>query len=187
MVREIMQRAERDMRKALDALAREFNAVRTGRASPALLDNIVVDAHGTPLPIPKLASVSSGGASGNTLVVQPWDPSLVPQIEKAILKSDLGITPASDGRVIRLAIPPLTEARRKELVKVVRRMAEEGRVSVRNVRRDANEAIKKLEKEKKISEDDARRGTDQVQELTNRLTKELDALLARKEKEILEF
>jgi ribosome recycling factor len=185
MVKDVTQRAERDMRKAIDAVVREFNGVRTGRASPALLDSIMVDSYGTPMPLPKVASVST--AASNLLTVQPWDPSLVPHIEKAILKSDLGITPASDGKVIRLAIPPLTEDRRKELVKVVRRMAEESRVAVRNVRRDANEGLKKLERDKKISEDEGRRGAEQVQELTNRLTKEIDTLLAKKEKEIMEF
>ncbi len=185
MVKEVTQRTERDMRKAIDAVGREFNGVRTGRASAALLDGIMVDSYGTLMPLPKVATV--GTAASNLLTVQPWDPSLMPHIEKAILKSDLGITPASDGKVIRLAIPPLTEARRKELVKVVRRMAEEGRVAIRNARRDANEAVKRFEKEKKISEDDGRRGTDQIQDLTNRLTKEIDDVLAKKEKEIMEF
>ena len=185
MLKDLTQRAERDMRKAIEAAAREFNGVRTGRASPALLDGILVDSYGTPMPLPKVATV--GTASTNLLTVQPWDPSLLPHIEKAILRSDLGITPASDGKLIRLAVPPLTEERRKELVKVVRRLAEEGRVAIRNVRRDANEGVKKLEKDKKISADEARRGTDQVQELTNRLIKEIDALLAKKEKEIMEF
>lgn len=185
MLKDLTQRAERDMRKAIEATVREFNGVRTGRASPALLDGILVDAYGSPTPLPKVATVST--ASTNLLTVQPWDPSLLSPIEKAILKSDLGITPATDGRVIRLAIPSLTEERRKELVKVVRRMAEEGRVAIRNIRRDANEGIKKFEKAKKISEDDGRRGADQIQELTNRLIKESDALLAKKEKEIMEF
>ena len=185
MLKDLTQRAERDMRKAIEATAREFNGVRTGRASPALLDGIMVDSYGTPMPLPKVATVAT--ASTSLLTVQPWDPSLLPHIEKAILKSDLGITPASDGKLIRLAVPPLTEERRKELVKVVRRLAEEGRVAIRNVRRDANEAVKKLEKEKKVSADEGRRGAEQIQDLTNRLSKEIDALLAKKEKEIMEF
>ncbi len=185
MLKELTQRAQRDMRKAIEATVREFNGVRTGRASPALLDGILVDAYGTSTPLPKVATV--GTASTSLLTVQPWDPSLLPHIEKAILKSDLGITPATDGKIIRLAIPPLTEERRKELVKVVRRMAEEGRVAIRNIRRDANEAVKKLEKDKKISEDDGRRGVDQIQDLTNRLIKEIDTVLVKKEKEITEF
>jgi ribosome recycling factor len=185
MLKEITQKTDRDMRKAIEATVREFNGVRTGRASAALLDNIVVDAYGSPMPLPKVATVAVPERS--LITVQPWDPSLLSAIEKAILKSDLGITPASDGKVVRLAVPPLTEERRKELVKVVRRIAEEGRVAIRNIRRDANEATKKLEKDKKISEDEARRETDQIQDLTNRLTKELDALLAKKEKEIMEF
>jgi ribosome recycling factor len=185
-LKDIAQKTEGSMRKSVETIAREFNGVRTGRATPALLDSIIVDAYGTPMAIPKVATVSTGG-SANVLTVQPWDPSLTPHIEKAILKSDLGITPASDGKVIRLAIPPLTEERRRELAKVVRRIAEEGRVAIRNLRRDANEAVKKLEKDKKISEDEGRRGTEQIQDLTNRLTKEVDGLLAKKEKEIMEF
>ena len=185
MLKDLTQRGERDMRKAIEAIVREFNGVRTGRASPALLDGIMVDNYGTLLPLPKMATVTASGPK--EITVQPWDPSLLPHIEKAILKSDLGITPTTAGKVIRLAVPPLTEERRKDLVKVVRRMAEEGRVAIRNVRRDANDAVKKLEKEKKISEDEGRRGVDQIQELTNRLIKEIDAFLAKKEKEIMEF
>ncbi len=185
MLKDLTQRAERDMRKAIEAAVREFNGVRTGRASPALLDGIMVDSYGTLLPLPKTANVAAAGTK--ELTVTPWDPALLPHIEKAILKSDLGITPTTAGKMIRLAVPPLTEERRKELVKVVRRMAEEGRVAIRNVRRDANEGIKKLEKDKKVSEDEGRRGVDQVQELTNRLIKEIDTLLAKKEKEIMEF
>jgi ribosome recycling factor len=121
------------------------------------------------------------------ITVQPWDASLIPVVEKAILKSDLGITPTNDGKVIRLAVPSLTEDRRKELVKVVRKMAEERRVIIRNIRRDANESLKKLEKSKQLSEDAVRKGMDQIQELTNRMIKSLDELLEKKEKEIMEF
>jgi ribosome recycling factor len=121
------------------------------------------------------------------ITIQPWDSSLIPAIEKAILKSDLGITPANDGKLIRLAVPALTEERRKELVKVVRKLAEEGRVVIRNLRRDANETLKKLEKNTQVSEDAVRRGMDQIQDLTNRMIKGLDELLEKKEKEIMEF
>jgi ribosome recycling factor len=121
------------------------------------------------------------------ITIQPWEPSMVPAVEKAILKSDLGITPTNDGKIIRLAVPALTEERRRELVKVVRKLAEEGRVVIRNIRRDANEALKKLEKNKQLSEDGVHKGMDQTQELTNRMIKSLDELLEKKEKEIMEF
>ena len=185
MFEEIKQDANERMTKCVVSLNEHFKRMRTGRANTGLLEGLRVEYYGAEMPLTQVANVTV--EDSRTLAITPWDKSMVPVIEKAILKSDLGITPASDGKVIRLAIPPLTEERRKELVKVVRRMAEEGRVAIRNARRDANEAVKKLEKEKKISEDDGRRGTDQVQDLTNRLTKEIDALLAKKEKEIMEF
>jgi ribosome recycling factor len=159
--------------------------VRTGRASTALLEPIRVDYYGTPTPLSQVATLATPEI--RLIAVQPWDPTLVPAIEKAILKSGLGVTPTSDGKVIRIAIPPLTEERRKELVKVVRKLAEDGRVAVRNVRRDANDRLKALEKDKKISEDGLRKGLEQVQDLTNRVIKEIDDVLAKKEKEILEF
>ncbi len=185
MAKQVLSQAERDMRKSLETVGRELGGVRTGRASTALLDHIRVESYGTPTPIGQVATLAT--PETRLITVQPWDPTLVPAIEKAILKSGLGITPVSDGKVIRLAIPPLTEERRKELVKVVRKLAEDGRVAVRNLRRDANERLKALEKEKKISEDGLRKGLDEIQNLTNRIVKELDDLLAKKEKEILEF
>lgn len=185
MVKQLTTQAERDMRKTVETVAREFGGVRTGRASTALLDPIRVDYYGTLTPLSQVATLAT--PETRLITVQPWDPSLVPAIEKAILKSGLGITPTSDGKVIRLAIPPLTEERRKELAKVVRKLAEDGRVAVRNVRRDANDRLKALEKEKKISEDELRKALDQIQDLTSRLIKEIDDLLAKKEKEILEF
>jgi ribosome recycling factor len=185
MVKQVTTQADRDMRKTVETVAREFGGVRTGRASTALLDPIRVDYYGTATPLSQVATLAT--PETRLITVQPWDPSLVPAIEKAILKSGLGITPTSDGKVIRLAIPPLTEERRKELAKVVRKLAEDGRVAVRNVRRDANDRLKALEKEKKISEDELRKALDQVQDLTTRLIKEIDDLLAKKEKEILEF
>jgi ribosome recycling factor len=144
-----------------------------------------VEYYGTPTPLSQVATLAT--PETRLITVQPWDPTLVPAIEKAILKSGLGITPASDGKVIRLAMPPLTEERRKDLAKVVRKLAEDGRVAVRNVRRDGNDRLKALEKDKKISEDGLRKGLDEIQSLTNRIIKELDDLLAKKEKEILEF
>jgi len=185
VAKQVLSQAERDMRRSLETVGRELGGVRTGRASTALLDHIRVEYYGTPTPLSQVATLAT--PETRLITVQPWDPTLVPAIEKAILKSGLGITPVSDGKVIRLAMPPLTEERRKELVKVVRKLAEDGRVAVRNVRRDANDRLKALEKDKKISEDELRKGLDEIQNLTNRIIKELDDLLARKEKEILEF
>lgn len=185
MIKPVAQQAERDMRKAVEVVGREFAGVRTGRASLGLLEGIQVESYGTAMPLNQVANLAV--PDRRVITIQPWDPSLLPAIEKAILKSDLGITPANDGKVVRLAIPPLTEERRKELVRVVRRMAEEGRVVIRNLRRDANEQLKALEKDKRLSEDDLKRGTQQIQDLTNRTIKELDDVLAKKEKEILEF
>ncbi|MBI4735228.1 MAG: ribosome recycling factor [candidate division NC10 bacterium] len=184
-MQEIIRKAEQDMKRATEATVKDFNSVRTGRASLTLLDGIQVDYHGTLTPLNRVASLAI--PERRLITIQPWEPSLVPVIEKAILKSDLGITPSNDGKIIRLAIPTLTEERRKELVKVVKKMAEEGRVIIRNLRRDANEALKKLEKNKQASEDAVRKGMEQVQELTNRMIKNLDELLEKKEKEIMEF
>lgn len=184
-MQEVIRKAEQDMKRATEATVRDFNSVRTGRASVALLDGIVVDYHGTPTPLKAVANLAT--PERRLITIQPWDASLIPAVEKAILKSDLGIMPSNDGKVVRLAVPTLTEERRKDLVKVVRKLAEEGRVVIRNVRRDANEALKKLEKTKQLSEDGVRKGTDQIQDLTNRMIKSLDELLAKKEKEIMEF
>jgi ribosome recycling factor len=184
-MQEIIKKAEQDMKRATEATLKDFNSVRTGRASVALLDGIVVDYHGTPTPLKAVANLAT--PERRLITIQPWDASLVPAVEKAILKSDLGITPSNDGKVIRLAVPTLTEERRKELVKVVRKLAEEGRVIIRNIRRDANEALKKLEKNKQLSEDGVHKSMDQTQDLTNRMIKSLDDLLQKKEKEIMEF
>jgi ribosome recycling factor len=173
------------MKRAVEGAGREFAGVRTGRASATLLQGIMVECYGTQTPLQQVATVAT--PETRLITIQPWDQSLVPVIEKAILKSDLGITPSSDGRVIRIAIPPLTEERRKELVRVVRRMAEEGRVAIRNVRRDANDKLKALEKQKKSSEDELKKGVEAVQKLTDKYIKDLDTALANKEKEILEF
>jgi len=180
-MQDIIKKTEQDMKRSL----KEFSTIRTGRASTALLDGIHVDYHGTACSLNQVANLAT--PERRLITIQPWDPSLVPAIEKAILKSDLGITPTSDGKMIRLAVPSLTEERRKELVKVVRRIAEEGRVAVRNIRRDSNELLKKQEKAKTLSEDQVRKGMDQIQELTNRIIKSLDEALEKKEKEIMEF
>jgi ribosome recycling factor len=185
VLKEIQIKAEKEMRRAIEATLKGFNGVRTGRASLALLDGLMVDAYGSVVPVNQVATLAV--PETRLITVQPWDPSLLAFIERAVRKSDLGITPSNDGKVIRIAIPPLTEERRKELVKVVRRIAEEGRVAVRNVRREANEALKRQEREKEASEDEVKHGTDVIQDLTNRLIHEIDGLLAKKEKEIMEF
>ena len=182
---DVLRKAEQDMKRATEAMLKEFNSVRTGRASLALLDGIHVDYHGTSTPLNQVASLAV--PERRLITIQPWEPSMVPVIEKAILKSDLGITPNSDGKMIRLAVPTLTEERRRDLVKVVHKIAEEGRVTIRNVRRDANDGLKKLEKNKQVSEDAHRKGIDKIQDLTNRMIKSVDELLAKKEKEIMEF
>ena len=181
----VIKDAEAKMQGAIDALTREFAGVRTGRASTGLLEGIRVDYYGTPTPINQLASLSV--PDPKTLLIQPWEPGLLPAIEKAIMKSDLGLTPVNDGKVIRLAMPPLTEERRKQLAKVVGKLAEDCRVAVRNIRHEANKKVKTLEKEKKVSEDESRRGQDQVQKITDKFIQRVDELLKKKEQEILAF
>src|ERR687887_2108872 len=173
------------MNSALEVLAREFAGVRTGRASAALLDTIRVDYYGNPTPIGQVASVSVPDA--RTLMIQPWEASQLKEIEKAIMKSDLGIQPVNDGKLIRLNMPTPTEERRKQLVKTVAKMAEDARVAVRNVRREANDKLKAAAKDKKISEDEERRAHDQVQKTTDRFVAKVDELFKKKEQEILTF
>lgn len=177
-------RGKQKMERAVEIMHREFSSIRTGRATTALLDGIKVEAYGSTVPLVQVASLSA--PEPRLLAVQPWDRSLIPEVEKAIQKSDLGLTPSNDGTVIRLPIPQLTEERRKDLVRLVRRVAEEGRVAIRNVRRESNEELKKREKNKEISEDESRRLADQVQNLTDELISELDGMLSNKEKEIME-
>jgi ribosome recycling factor len=177
--------AESRMQGAIDTLVREFAGVRTGRASTALVEGIRVDYYNTPTPISQVASLSV--PDPRTLLIQPWDASLVSKIEKAIQKSDLGLTPANDGKLIRLSLPPLNEERRKQLAKAVGKLAEEARVAVRNIRREANDKLRALAKDKKISEDDEKRGEAEIQKLTDRFTQRIDELLGKKEQEILEF
>ena len=180
-VDELIQDARRRMDRSVEATHTEFNSVRTGRASPALLDRVQVDYYGTATPLKQLATISA--PEPRLLSIQPFDPSSVKAIEKAILESDLGLTPSNDGKLIRLPIPQLTEERRRELVKVVRHMAEEGRVAVRNVRRDAVHHLKEL---KEVGSDDERRAEENVQKLTDEHTKTIDDLLKHKEAEIME-
>lgn len=174
---------ESKMSKSIDSISADFAAVRAGRANAAVLDRIMVDYYGTPTPIQQIASISS--PDPRSLVIQPWDSSAVKLIEKAIQNSDLGINPQNDGRSIRLSFPQLTEERRKELVKQIHKYAENGKVAIRNIRRDAMEAFKKKEKASEITEDDLKQAEKDLQKLTDDSCKELDALLAKKEKELM--
>lgn len=183
MVKETLTQAKTRMGKALEDFRQELATVRTGRASASLLDHIKVDYYGTPTPINQLATL--GVPEPSLLTVQPWDPSLLPQLEKAIRSSDLGLNPMNDGKILRVPIPPLTEERRRELVKHLHRVLESHRTAIRNIRRDANEEIKKLLKDKKISEDDERRSLDEVQKATDESIKKLEAQGKSKEEEIL--
>ena len=185
MLEDIKKETTAHMEKSLEALNKEFSRVRTGRASLNLLDGIRADYYGTPTPLNQMASLSVPEAK--LILIQPWDPKACEPIEKAILKSDLGLTPQNDGKVIRISIPAVTEERRKELVKVIRKMAEETKVAVRNARRDANEMFKDYKKEGEISEDDAFKGQEEMQKLTDSFIKKIDETLADKEKEIMEF
>jgi ribosome recycling factor len=185
MKAKILEDVKRKMNKVLEILAQDLARVRTGRASVALLEGIKVEAYDTTMPLPQVASLAA--PEPRLLTVQPWDPTLLADIEKAILKSDLGLTPANDGKLIRLPIPALTTERRKELVKVVKKMGEDSKVSLRNVRREGNDRLKDLKKDKEISEDEAHRAQDEVQKITDDFIKKVDAQAADKEKEIMEF
>jgi ribosome recycling factor len=181
----LLKDIESRMNGTLETLTREFASVRTGRASTALLESIRVDYYGTPTPVPQTASVSVPAA--RTLLIQPWEAAQLPAIEKAIMKSDLGVTPINDGKVIRLNLPPLTEERRKQLAKTVHKIAEDARIAVRNIRREANDKLKAMAKDKKVSEDEERRGHDQIQKTTDKFISKVDELLKKKEQEILAF
>lgn len=180
----IITEADDKMKKAVLAVANEFMTVRTGRASASILDRVMVDYYGTKSVLKTVASIMV--PEPQLIVIQPWDKSSLASIEKAILQSDLGLTPSNDGKVIRLPFPPLTEERRKEIVKIVKKIAEGGRVAVRNVRREANDHLKHLEKEKEISEDDLKRAQDKIQEYTDKYVSEIDDMLKVKEEEIME-
>jgi len=184
MVKEVIKQAEEKMKGVIAATKREFAAVRTGRANPAILDRVTVNYYGTATPLSQLANIAT--PEPRLITIQPWDRTAVKEIEKAILQSDLGLTPNSDGQIIRLAIPPLTGERRKELVRLVRKQAEEMRVVIRGIRREVNDAIKGLEKDGNLPQDEARRQEKVVQEMTDRYIQEVDQLLAQKEQEIME-
>ena len=185
MLDSVYSDAKETMAKSVDALKKEYKKIRTGRASVALFEGIRVTYYGTSTPLNQIASLSV--PESRLVVIQPWDQSVIGEIEKEILKSELGLTPANDGKIIRVPIPPLTEERRKELVKLVRKTAEDYKVSVRNTRRDTNELLKGLKKDGEISEDDFFRAQDQVQNITDDYIKLVDKTCQEKEKEILEF
>ncbi len=185
MDEKVLKEAEAKMEKTLSSFKGDLNKVRTGRASLALFDDIRIDYYGKPTPLNQMATLAV--PEPRLITIQPWDPSVIGEIEKAILRSELGVTPTSDGKIIRIAIPRLTEERRKELVKVVKKMSEAAKVSIRNIRREANDQLKMLEKEKKISQDELRQWMDKIQTSTDKYIKKVDEVLAAKEKEILEI
>ena len=183
-ISEIQSTSETKMKKSIDVLRLDYSTIRAGRATPALLDKIMVDYYGTPTPVNQVANLSV--PEPRMLIIQPWEKDMIKEIEKAITKSDLGINPNSDGTSIRLAIPQLTEERRQEIVKTVKKKCEDSKVALRNIRRDANEMIKKEEKDKTISEDDAKKAQDSMQKLTDKYIKAADEAALQKEKEIME-
>ncbi|MDD2679725.1 MAG: ribosome recycling factor [Candidatus Omnitrophica bacterium] len=183
--KEILHSTEEKMKKAFDAVAREYGEVRTGRASPTLVEGLHIDYYGTPTLLKQLAAIAATDA--HLLTIQPWDISAIAEIEKAILKSNLGVNPSNDGKLIRLSFPQLSKERRQELAKEIHKMAEVGRVSLRTIRRDAKEHIEKLEKDKVIPEDDKFRGVEELQKLVDKYIAKVDELLKNKEKEVLEF
>jgi ribosome recycling factor len=183
--KDALAQARARMEKAVEDFRKELATIRTGRANVTLLDSIRVDYHGTAMPVNQPGTLSVPDAT--VIVISPWDPSAVPMIDKAIRTSDLGLNPASDGKVIRVPIPALTEERRKDLVKHIHKVLENHRTAVRNIRRDIKEAVEKLEKEKKISEDDRKRSLEELEKVTHQETKKIEDLSALKEKEVLEF
>ena len=185
MIESMYQETRESMQKSIDALENDLKKIRTGRASLSILDDIRVDYYGTLTPLNQMASLST--PEGRLIMIQPWDVSVIKDVEKAILKSDLGLMPSNDGKVIRISIPPLTEERRKQLVKVIYKKSEEHKISVRNIRRDTNDLLKSLKKDGDISEDDAFKAQDQVQKITDEHIKLIDDVCKNKEKEILEF
>jgi len=184
MTKELIADMKVHMEKSVDSLRKEYQKVRTGRASTTLLDDVKVDYYGTPTALNQAATLAV--PEPRTITIQPWEAKLIPAIEKAILKSDLGLNPMNDGKTIRLVLPALTEERRKDIVKGLKRQAEDAKIAVRNIRRDAIEGIKKLEKEKKITEDDLKRAEKEIQDVTNAVTAKIDEVFGHKEKEVME-
>ncbi|MGM0431216.1 MAG: ribosome recycling factor [Spirochaetota bacterium] len=184
MMKEVLKDAQERMKKSVASLETEYNSLRTGRASASLFDKVKVDYYGQQTPLNQVANISIPEA--RLVVIQPWDRSLIGEIEKAIQKSELSLNPSNDGKVIRISIPPLTEDRRKDLVKMAKNIAEQSRVAVRNIRRDAIDTLKEMEKEKLISEDERKSGEQEIQKLTDEYVKDIGGVLEKKEKEIME-
>ncbi|HJV65573.1 MAG TPA: ribosome recycling factor [Geomonas sp.] len=184
MIKDVIANMNVRMDKSVEALRKDFQRIRTGRASTSLLDEIRVDFYGNPSPLNNVATLAVPEA--RTITIQPWDNKMIAPIEKAILNSNLGLTPANDGKLIRLTLPPLTEERRKDIVKGLKKDAEESKVAVRNIRRDAIDELKKLEKDKQISEDELKRAEKEVQDFTNSHVAKIDEVVAHKEKEVME-
>ena len=184
MIKEVLVSHEDRMKKSIEALKREYSSLRAGRATPALLDKIMVDYYNSPTPINQVANISV--PEPRMILIQPWEKPMLHEIEKAIMKSDLGLNPNSDGTAIRLSIPQLTQDRRGELVKSVNKKSEETKIAVRNIRRDANDVFKKMEKAKEVTEDEAKKAQDDMQKLVDKYIKEVDSIRAVKEKEIME-
>ncbi|ADU66490.1 ribosome recycling factor [Desulfurispirillum indicum] len=183
MVNDVYSEVKEKMQKAVEATRKDFSTLRTGRASTALLDNVKVDYYGTPTPLKQAGSVTIPDAT--TISIQPWEPHMLPAIEKAIVAANLGVTPSNDGQMIRISIPPLTEDRRKELTRQVKKFAEDGRIAVRNIRRFGNDSVKALEKDKLITEDEAKRAQEEVQKITDGFVKTIDEMAEAKEKELM--
>ena len=184
-LKDILHETETKMKKTLESVTREFSEVRTGRAHPGLIEGMHIDYYGTPTMIKQIAAISIPDVQ--TIMIQPWDPTAILEIEKAILKSKIGITPSNDGKFVRISIPKLSKERRQELTKLVKDMSENGRISLRTIRREANDKMKKTESEGHISEDDCTRGHEEVQKLTDKYIKEIDKILEAKNKELIEF
>jgi ribosome recycling factor len=185
MPKQVIAQTNEKMEKAIQALKKELSTVRAGRANPGMLEKVTVDYYGAATPINQVASINA--PEPRLLIIQPWDKSILNDIEKAILKSDLGLTPNNDGSIIRIAIPPLTEQRRQELTKLVKKYGEEAKVAIRNIRRDANDELKKKEKDGLISEDESRRALDEIQNITDTFAKRVDEIVKQKENEIMEI
>lgn len=184
MMKDVITKTRQGMEKSIESLKKDFTKVRTGRASVSLLDDVRIDYYGTPTPLSQVGTLAV--PEPRLITITPWEKKLIPDIEKAILKSDLGLNPSSDGVLVRIIIPPLTEDRRKEMCKVLKRLGEESKIALRNIRRDGNDGLKKMEKDKEISEDDLKRGEKEIQELTDQYVKKVDETVAAKEKEVME-
>ncbi len=185
MINEVMSEARAAMDKAVKSLKKELTKIRTGRASTSLLDDVRIDYYGVSTPLSQVATLSA--PEPRLITVQPWEKNLIPDIERALFKADLGLTPSSDGQLIRLPVPALTEDRRKEMVKIIKRMGEDAKISIRNARRDGNETLKMLEKEKEITTDELKRGEKEVQQLTDEFVTTIDSVVQHKESEVMEI